>query len=86
MKDLLTFSFQDPFKGKLQQNTYIQRARMFGTRPCVKDFELTIPQVTFYENWADCFQDHELSVRLGKSGNLVHIGKKYQSELLITHL
>ena len=45
---------------------------MFGTRPHVKDFELTIPH-SLYENWADCFQDHELSVRLGKSGNLVHI-------------
>ncbi len=71
-ENLLTFFFSRSVKGKLQQNTYIQRARMFGTRPYVKDFELTIPQ-SLYENWADCFQDHELSVRLGKSGNLVHI-------------
>ena len=71
-ENLLSFFFSRSVKGKLQQNTYIQRARMFGTRPHVKDFELTIPH-SLYENWADCFQDHELSVRLGKSGNLVHI-------------
>ena len=71
-ENLLSFFFSRSVKGKLQQNTYIQRARMFGTRPYVEDFELTIPH-SLYENWADCFQDHELSVRLGKSGNLVHI-------------
>ena len=71
-ENLLSFFFSRSVKGKLQQNTYIQRARMFGTRPYVEDFELTIPH-SLYENWADCFQDHELSVRLGKAGNLVHI-------------
>ncbi len=71
-KNLLSFFFSRNVKGKLQQNTYIQRARMFGIRPYYSHFELTIPK-SLYENWADCFQDHELSVRLGKSGNLVHI-------------
>lgn len=71
-KNLLTFFFSRSVKGRLQQNTYIQRARMFGVRPYSKYFELTIPK-TLYQSWADCFQDHELSIKLGKSGNLVHI-------------
>ena len=40
-ENLLTFSSQE--KGRLQQNTYIQRARMFGNRPYSKFFELCIP-------------------------------------------
>ncbi len=71
-KNLLTFFFSRSVKGKLQQNTYIQRARMFGNRPYAENFELTIPKALF-EKWADAFQDHELAIRLGKSGNLAHI-------------
>ena len=71
-KNLLTFFFSRNVKGKLQQNTYIQRARMFGVRPYSKYFELTIPQ-SLYENWADCFQDHELSIQLGKAGHLAWV-------------
>ena len=33
--NLLTFFFSRNVKSKLQQNTYVQRARMFGTRPYV---------------------------------------------------
>ena len=32
-ENLLTFFFSRNVKGKLTQNTYIQRARMFGSRP-----------------------------------------------------
>ena len=71
-KNLLTFFFSRSVKGKLQQNTYIQRARMFGNRPYAEHFELTIPK-SLFEKWADAFQDHELSIRLGMSGNLAHI-------------
>ena len=45
---------------------------MFGVRPYSKYFELTIPQ-SLYENWADCFQDHELSIQLGKAGHLAWV-------------
>jgi hypothetical protein len=76
-KNLLTFFFSRGVKGKLQQNTYIQRARMFGNRPYIEHFELCIPKA-LYKNWADCFQDHELSLRIARSGNqMVHVqGKK----------
>ena len=37
--NLLTFFFSRNVKGRLQQNTYIQRARMFGTRPNSKYFD-----------------------------------------------
>ncbi|MDA8951170.1 hypothetical protein N9H70_11000 [Pseudomonadales bacterium] len=69
---LLTFFFSRNVKGKMQQNTYIQRARMFGNRPYSKYFELCAP-TSLYENWAECFQDHETSLRLAKSGEALHI-------------
>tara|TARA_B110000240_G_scaffold197376_1_gene252376 strand:- start:1224 stop:3134 length:1911 start_codon:yes stop_codon:yes gene_type:complete len=71
-KNLLTFFFSRGVKGKFQQNTYIQRARMFGTRPYHKYFELCIPE-NLYENWADCFEDHELAIILGKKNRLAAI-------------
>lgn len=70
--NLLTFFFSRNVKGKFQQNTYIQRARMFGNRPYSKYFELCIPK-GLYQNWGDCFIDHELSIILGKKGELIHI-------------
>lgn len=69
---LLTFFFSRNVKGKLQQNTYIQRARMFGHRPYSRYFELCVPSQLF-QNWADCFQDHELSLRLAKANHPIHI-------------
>ena len=71
-ENLLTFFFSRNVKGRLQQNTYIQRARMFGYRPYSDHFELCIPE-GLYKNWAECFKDHELSLRLAQGGNLVHI-------------
>ena len=69
---LLTFFFSRNVKGKLQQNTYIQRARMFGTRPNSQYFELCVPEELFAD-WANCFRDHELSLRLARAGVYQHI-------------
>ena len=69
---LLTFYFSRTVKGKLQQNTYIQRARMFGNRPYSAYFELCVP-ATLFSDWATVFQDHELSLRLARAGVYQHI-------------
>jgi hypothetical protein len=69
---LLTFFFSRNVKNRLQQNTYIQRARMFGSRPNSKYFELCVPKQLF-NDWANCFQDHELSLRLARAGSYQHI-------------
>lgn len=77
-ENLLTFYFSRNVKNKLQQNTYIQRARMFGWRPYSKHFELCVPE-TLFNNWAECFHDHEVSLRLAQSGNYIHVyGSKTQ--------
>lgn len=70
--NLLSFFFSRGVKGRLQQNTYIQRARMFGTRPYHRHFELCAPDGLF-EDWATCFIDHELSLNFAKQGDYVHI-------------
>jgi len=69
---LLTFFFSRNVRGRLQQNTYIQRARMFGTRPNSQYFELCVPE-QLYLDWANCFNDHELSLRLARAGVYQHI-------------
>lgn len=47
---------------KLQQDTYIQRARMFGARgKYLEHFELTIPQA-LYADWRTCFIYHRLAL------------------------
>ena len=76
--NLLTFFFSRTVKGKMQQNTYIQRARMFGNRPYSKHFELCVPKQLF-ETWASCFEQHELSLISAKAGNYVHIQSKSTS-------
>lgn len=77
-ENLLTFYFSRNVKNRLQQNTYIQRARMFGWRPYSKHFELCVPE-TLFKNWAECFHDHEVSLRLAKTGEYIHVyGNKTQ--------
>ena len=71
-ENLLTFFFSRNVKNKLQQNTYIQRARMFGTRPNSSFFELCVPGQLF-EDWATCFNDHEISLRFARAGAYHHI-------------
>lgn len=64
--NLLSMFFTRDVKQKLQQDTYIQRARMFGSRGgYLKHFELTIPR-TLYLDWQKCFIFHRLSLESRK--------------------
>jgi hypothetical protein len=61
--NLLAMFFTRDVKTKLQQDTYIQRARMFGARgKYLKHFELTIPQ-SLYADWHRCFVFHRLALQ-----------------------
>jgi len=61
--------FTRDVKHKIQQDTYIQRARMFGTRGrYLKYFELTIPDVLYYD-WHRCFIFHRLALESIRAGN-----------------
>jgi hypothetical protein len=65
-KNLLSMFFTRDVKHKLQQDTYIQRARMFGSRGnYLKYFELTIPTQLFAD-WQRCFIFHRLSLESRK--------------------
>ncbi|MFA5065863.1 MAG: Z1 domain-containing protein [Dehalococcoidia bacterium] len=67
INNLLGMFFTRDAKHRIQQDTYIQRARMFGNR---KDylhlFELSIPK-TLYTDWHRCFVYHHLSLQAIKS-------------------
>ena len=66
---LLSMFFTRGVKHKMQQDTYIQRARMFGNRKeHLKYFELTIPE-TLYIDWHRCFLFHTLALESIKSGH-----------------
>lgn len=53
---------------KMQQDTYIQRARMFGGRGSYLEwFQLHIPTSLYWE-WQRCFVFHKLSVAAIRSG------------------
>ena len=67
--DLLSMYFTRTVKGKYQQDTYIQRARMFGARrDSLPYFELTITE-ELYKKWHRCFFFHRLALDSVKSGN-----------------
>jgi hypothetical protein len=67
--NLLSMFFTRDVKHKLQQDTYIQRARMFGSRKVYLEyFELTIPK-TLYLDWQRCFIFHRLSLEARKQNN-----------------
>lgn len=67
--NLLTMFFTRDVKHKIQQDTYIQRARMFGARGNYLDhFELHIPK-QLYLDWHKCFVFHRLSLESIRSGN-----------------
>jgi hypothetical protein len=56
-------------KGKLQQDTYIQRARMFGSRgKYLPYFELAIP-ASLYQDWHRCFVFHKLAIAAIEAGD-----------------
>lgn len=66
--NLLSMFFTRDVKHKLQQDTYIQRARMFGSRGgYLNHFELTIPQKLFLD-WHRCFVYHRLALASIDSG------------------
>ena len=55
-------------KHKIQQDTYIQRARMFGSRGDYLEFmELHIPD-RLYLDWHRCFVFHRLSLEAIRAG------------------
>ncbi len=76
--NLLTFFFSRNVKSKLQQNTYVQRARMFGTREYANWIELSIPE-SLYNDWYQCFYDHELSVQSIFNGGKLHFSSQRTS-------
>jgi hypothetical protein len=67
--NLLSMFFTRDVKHKIQQDTYIQRARMFGTRgEYLSFFELSIPE-KLYMDWHKCFVFHRLSLESIRAGN-----------------
>ncbi|MCK5601443.1 DEAD/DEAH box helicase family protein [Candidatus Pacearchaeota archaeon] len=72
-KNLLSMFFTRDVKHKIQQDTYIQRARMFGSRELyIKYFELSIPEKLFLD-WHKCFVFHRLALESINSGNGVPV-------------
>ena len=74
--NLLSMFFTRNVQHKLQQDTYIQRARMFGARGAyLEHFELTIP-TKLYADWHRCFVFHRLALETIKDqlGSPVWIG------------
>lgn len=67
--NLLSMFFTRDVKHKIQQDTYIQRARMFGSRGgYLQHFELTIPE-GLYLDWHKCFVFHRLALSTIRAGN-----------------
>ena len=65
--NLISMFFTRGVKGLMQQDTYIQRARMFGNRGNdAYHFELTIPE-SIYKQWFSCFLLHRLSYLSAKN-------------------
>ncbi|HMM87828.1 Z1 domain-containing protein [Bradyrhizobium sp.] len=65
--NLLSMFFTRDSKHKIQQDTYIQRARMFGSRrKHLPHFELTIPE-QLYLDWQRCFVFHKLALEAIKT-------------------
>lgn len=65
---LISMFFTRDAKHRIQQDTYIQRARMFGSRKDhLTHFELTIPQ-QLYMDWHRCFVFHTLALEAIKAG------------------
>jgi Z1 domain len=76
LDNLLAMFFTRDVKHKIQQDTYIQRARMFGSRGAyLPFFELTIPE-GLYLDWHRCFVFHRLALAAIKEGlgSLVWLG------------
>lgn len=66
--NLLSMFFTRDVKHKIQQDTYIQRARMFGSRGgYLKHFELHIPRKLYFD-WQKCFVFHRLALSTIRAG------------------
>lgn len=66
--NLLSMYFTRSVKGKFAQDTYIQRARMFGSRKSYKThFQLWIIE-DLIGNWSKCFAFHKLALEALRSG------------------
>ncbi len=66
--NLMGMFFTRGVKTLMQQDTYIQRARMFGNRgDDIQHFELTIPE-NLYQQWWTCFFLHRLSYQSAMVG------------------
>jgi hypothetical protein len=66
--NLLSMYFTRSVKGKFSQDTYIQRARMFGSREGYREyFQLWIPE-SLMGNWSKCFAFHKLALEALRSG------------------
>lgn len=67
--NLLSMYFTRSVKGKFSQDTYIQRARMFGSRESYKTcFQLWIPRLLL-GNWSKCFSFHKLAIQAMRSNS-----------------
>lgn len=67
--NLLTLFFTRSSTGRIQQDTYIQRARMFGNRlPYLSDLELHVPDA-LYDDWHRLFMLHGLALASLQSGD-----------------
>ena len=65
--NLLSMFFTEGVKDKMQQDTYIQSAKMFGNRSIyLQHFDLTIPE-KLYIDWHQCFLFHKLALASIKS-------------------
>jgi len=68
-ENLLAMYFTRDVKHRLQQDTYVQRARMFGSRNSyLPYFELSIPG-NLFAAWQQCFIFHRLSLESRRKGN-----------------
>lgn len=68
LNNLLSMFFTRDVKHKIQQDTYIQRARMFGSRgDYLRFFELTMPSALYWD-WHRCFMFHRLALEAIKEG------------------
>src|SRR4029079_1295872 len=68
LDNLLSMFFTRDVKHRIQQDTYIQRARTFGSRGDYLDYvELTMPE-RLYGDWHRCFVFHRLALEAIKEG------------------
>jgi hypothetical protein len=66
--NLLSMFFTRGIKGKMAQDTYIQRARMFGNRNEYKTFFQLWITNKLMSDWCTCFIFHKLAIQSALSG------------------